>query len=57
MTQNIYNALTRADELLNGISVKGNDVYLLVEARQMLKIVFDEINVPKEKQDEGSDDS
>ena len=50
MTQTIFNALLNADKLLSDISVKGNDAYALVEARRLLKTVFDELNQPPEKE-------
>jgi hypothetical protein len=56
MTQAVFNALINADKLLSGISVKGNDAYALVEARRLLKIVFDENNKPPEKEAKGEDD-
>lgn len=58
MTQTIFNALINADKLLDTISVKGKDAYALVEARRLLKMVFDEINSPPpeaEKQAEGDE--
>ena len=51
MTQIIYNALVRADELLDSISVKGNDVYSLAETRRLLKTIFDELNKPPESEE------
>lgn len=57
MTQTIFNALLNADHLLESISVKGNDAYSLVEARRLLKVVFDELNKPPESEEaKGEDD-
>lgn len=57
MTQTIFNALLNADHLLESISVKGNDAYSLVEARRLLKAIFDELNKPPESEEvKGEDD-
>ena len=55
MTQTIFNALLNADHLLESISVKGNDAYFLVEARRLLKAIFDELNKPPEEEAKGED--
>ena len=51
MTRNSINTLIEADRLLDSISVKGNDVYLLVEARQLLKTVFNDLKRTEENKD------
>lgn len=43
--------LIQADNLLNTISVKGNDVFQLARARTMLKEVFDELSKSEVSED------
>lgn len=45
--------LISADNLLDTISVKGNDVFQLAKARTMLKEVFDELNKQCEVKEDG----
>lgn len=53
--EQILNILARADAQLEQIPVKGSDVYLMVNARGLLKKAFDMLNQskPEEVVDDG----
>lgn len=51
----VLTLLIKADNLLDNISVKGNDVYLLSDARKLMKEAFDKLVNPPE--DEKGEDS
>lgn len=44
----IIKCLIKADKLLSEISAKGEDVFLMAEARKLMKLAFDELTKPKE---------
>ena len=58
MKQIIY-ILEKADSQLEQIAVRGNDAYLMVNARSLLKAAYDALNKPSEEVEDnvpGSDE-
>ena len=47
---NVINILVQVDNTLSRISVKGDDVFELASARQLMKLAFDELNKPPEEE-------
>lgn len=45
----IASILLEADKMLDKISVKGDDVFALVNARKLMMVAFDELNKPPEE--------
>ena len=43
----ITNLLMQADGILDEISVRGNDVFRLSDARKLLKLAYDELTKPQ----------
>lgn len=55
----IIGLLIKADSQLEQIAVRGNDAYLMVNARSLLKAAFDALNAPKKEVEDnvpGSDE-
>ena len=48
--EQIASLLAKADALLEQIAVKGNDAFLLVNARSILKTAYDMLTTPKEEE-------
>lgn len=46
----ITSALFDADKILSRISVNGDDVFALVNARKLMKLAFDELTKPPEEE-------
>lgn len=47
--EQILSILARVDEKLNAISVRGADTFIMVDARQLLKIAYDSLRKEAEK--------
>ena len=48
--------LQRADNLLHELQVSGDNVFLLADARRLMKLAYDEIKKEEVKDDGGQDD-
>lgn len=54
MEDKVVNLMVQADNLLDKISVNGNDVFALSDARKLLKAAYDElVRKPEEKGKDG----
>ncbi len=47
---NVINILVQVDNTLSRISVNGDDVFALADARKLMKLAFDELNKPPEEE-------
>ena len=47
---NAISILIEIDKLLDRLSVKGEDVFVLSDARKLMKLAFDELNKPPEEE-------
>ena len=48
--EQILGLLSKADAQLEQIAVRGNDAFLMVNARSLLRAAFDALNKPKEEE-------
>lgn len=47
---NVINILVQVDNTLSRISVNGDDVFALADARKLMKLAFDELTKPPEEE-------